>query len=86
MLRYGARHWKLCVMAGVLRMFLGRDGGELKVGVGRGRDKRERKSCTGEGPGSAVSTRAHLKVWILCYKTKEGGEKWGGNLASIVRA
>lgn len=40
---------------------LGRDGGELTVDVGKGRDKRERKRCTEEGPGSPVSTRAHLK-------------------------
>lgn len=60
--------------------------GELKVDVGKGRDKREREWCAEEGPGGPVSIGAHLKVWILLHKTKEGGENGGGNLASSVRA
>ena len=41
LLRCGARHQKLSVSVDVMSMFLGRDGGELKVDVGRGRDKTE---------------------------------------------
>lgn len=77
-MRCGARHRTLSV--------LGRDRGELKVDVGKGRDKRERKCCTEEGSGSPVRTQAHLNIWILLHKTKEGGEKWGGNLALSARA
>lgn len=80
-MRCGAGHWKLSVMAGVMSMFLGRDGGELKVDVGRGRDKRGRKCHTEEEPGGPVSILARLTVWILLHKTKGRGEEWGGKLA-----
>lgn len=60
MLGCGAGHQKLSVTVDVVSMFLGRDGGELKVDVGRGRGKTgvTQKRCLGAQWASGLISKS----------------------------